>query len=134
MLALYLVLEVFETRTPVAQAGKPGLLTSWPGRRLARLPRHTFSLENMLSILSVCPSLLILNTAHSHFTASIPGGQAHLSLGQSTRLLWLQLGHPAEAPAGPSMGHEPLVLTGIELAQVKLAHTNPFPHVSTSLI
>ncbi|GAB1293927.1 Ribonucleoprotein PTB-binding 1 [Apodemus speciosus] len=53
-------------------------------------------------------------TSHSHFTASIPGGQAHLSLGQSTRLL----GHSTEAPAGPSMGHESLVLlTGVEPAQ-----------------
>lgn len=98
----------------------PGRAGALPGSRGMPSPSRTC----LTSCLSV--HLFSCSEQHSHFTAAIPGGQAHLSLGQSTRLLWLQLGHPAEVPAGPSMGHEPLVLlTGIELAQVRLAHTNP---------
>lgn len=48
-----------------------------------------------------------------------------MSLGQSTRLLWLRLGHPTEAAAGPSMGHESVVLTGVELAQNKVGIYQP---------
>lgn len=75
-------------------------------------------LASCLSVrLSVRPSVHLsshMSTIHSHFTASILGVQAHLSSGQSTHLFWLQLGHPTEAPAGPSMGDESLVLTGVE--------------------
>lgn len=80
--------------------------------------------KGLASCLSVHLSLPILSTIHSQFTACIPGVQAHLSLVQSTYLL--QLGHPTEAPAGPSMGDESLMLTAIELAQDKVGkHQSP---------
>lgn len=76
-------------------------------------------------------SCLSISSRFEHNTQSlhsILGVQAHLSLGQSTHLLWLQLGHPTEAPAGPSMGHESLVLTGVELAQDKVGKHQPYIH------